>query len=333
MNVTNLSLRLIVLASAVLSLSGPPLTAQQRTAVLMKGDTSDILLVGPDQSAGARLTQDPRRKGSLRWLPDGAHLSYFAGARPKGALGRLTIIDLKGNIEKEVLIRPDETAPASQMRFIEYFDWISNTRVKVEGSFGPWNGEYFELDVNTGKESQPLWGRRFLLSPDQAHVAHLDVHAMGPEEEHRDRVLIDERGKHELAYPPEGITDMVLVSDLVWSPDSKRVAFLEQQVELKQVGLSVLSVSGQVVTVRLPDVGAGHQPVEWLDTKVIVGEGPGRLLVDPQAKTIIGLLNQMDPRIERIHQAVAKEVEAKKAMEVLVLKLGGTEGVTWHPQR
>ena len=331
MNVTNLSLRLIVLASAVLSLSGPPLTAQQRTAVLMKGDTSDILLVGPDQSAGARLTQDPRRKGSLRWLPDGAHLSYFAGARPKGALGRLTIIDLKGNIEKEVLIRPDETAPASQMRFIEYFDWISNTRVKVEGSFGPWNGEYFEMEVNTGKESTPLWGRNFLLSPDQAHVAYLDVHAtMGPEENYRDRVLIDERGKND--YPAD-ITDMVLLSDLVWSPDSKGVAFLEQQVELKQVGLSVLSVSGQVVTVRLPDLAAGHQPIEWLDTKVVVGEGPGRLLVDPQARTVIALPNQMEPRIERVHQAVAKEVEAKKAMEVLVHKLGGTEGVTWHPQR
>ena len=333
MTTTIRSVRTLILCGALICLSDPTKAgAQERTAIL-KGE--DILLLGPDHSQTGRLTADARPKGHLRWLPDGRRLSYLVG-RPDHALALLAIVDLTGKIQKELLIRSEETDPYNPIRYVEEIDWITDTRIRYVGSVNNLNGQTFELDVDTGKESHVFAGQdgSFVPSPDQAHMAYQSVLWMAPEEEWREQVIIDDenypRRDSDLVFP-KARGDMRVLVHPVWSSDSKRVAFLQRQVGTGQIALSFLSITNETSTVPLILDPEGKHSLQWIGKEVMVDEGPDAVLVDPDTKSVTSVPANMSPRIEELRKAKAKRAESKKATEELVRKMGGREGVTWHP--
>jgi len=87
--------------SVALLFLGPAwsMQAQPEKFPLLRG--AEILLLDGEGHELSKLTSDRRPKGNLRWAVGGRRLAYQVKA-DDGAKGRLVIIDLKGQVLKEI---------------------------------------------------------------------------------------------------------------------------------------------------------------------------------------------------------------------------------------
>src|SRR6266496_1715022 len=93
------SIWLLICAFVLGPPSGRPVQMQAERFALLKG--TEIILLNDSETELASLTSDKRAKISLRWVPGGRRLSYEV--KDNGdAMGRLVVIDLKGEILKEI---------------------------------------------------------------------------------------------------------------------------------------------------------------------------------------------------------------------------------------
>jgi len=226
-----------------------PAFSQERTVALLK-DTKEapsMILVGKPGAALILITSDQRPKSELRWVPGGQRLSYRVRDE-NGALTRLVIIDLSGKITKEIPIEPVTDPPSERPRFIADIIWQTESKFRVIGSITNWNCETYDMDWQTGEGSNGQFGQcgDFVSSPDGKHTAYLSQTSGGRDEERYQGVQIDGGGEESAQGTPgpilyQGPDKSVfrVISHLVWSEDSKRLAFLKKTVESGQVTRSV----------------------------------------------------------------------------------------------
>jgi hypothetical protein len=316
----------------------------------LKGD--HIFIADADGSNARQIDSDPRWKDKLRW--DAARQRLGCEVERRGdEMSRFVVMDLSGKLLKEVAIRPVTDPPTRGMRFVEDIEWLPNGRIRVSGSVNPYNFEMFDLDIDTGQESNWQFGAGpFVPSPDREHMALRGPTDLTDEEHRFDTVLVDRRPDpldpmfHEVAtihYDGEDPGIFVLAGP-VWSPDSQHIAVIEKKASDQQVAVVILTPTnkpgrgqqGSVRRVWIPPStveetlrGRPWAPLRWIGTKVVAGRGTRAIAVDSASA------NAQFTRIvpEDLVQLTALEREesdatsARKNLEDLVKRLGGRGGV------
>jgi len=232
-NLDRVSFVLLLLASA------GSLQAQRAKFALLKG--AEIILLDGEGHELSRLISDKRPKGNLRWAPGGRRLAYQVKA-DEGPNGRLIIIDLTGQVLKEISLQPVTDPPSFQFRYIEEIAWLTAHTVRVHGSINNWNCGVYDVDVDSGEEISGLIAgqcRVFVSSPDGKHVAYLGATSDGADEQRRETVEID--SEHVAYYGPEGV--LRVVADPVWSEDSQMVTFIHKSARTGEAALAFLSIA------------------------------------------------------------------------------------------
>jgi len=305
---------------------------EDRLAILKNEQPLDerharVIVLDTSGKVIAELMDDLRPKNKLRWLPDGGHLSYMV--EPKdGAMARLAIIDLRGRILKEVSIRPRTNPPIEVMRFVEDITWITARKIRVQGSVNPRNCEMFDLDIDTGKESNWQVGQcySFVASPDDKHIAYLTGHPIVPDEELEDAVEMDDE---RVTYPDRNSSIRVLARP-VWCPDSRRVAFIERQKLSGETALTILSVTSDFKKIGLPAHLAEGATIRWINSRIVVQSDRGSVLVDPDNTTMTMVTPDVQPRLEQIVKTEQRTKNFETRVEDIRLKFGAREGVGWR---
>ena len=233
----------------------------------------------------------------MEWSPDGAKFAWMSG-------GRVRVYDVTARAEKALAeSKPMEEAAAAVVA-PEAFGW-QNRRVKEKTL--AWSGDgtrlllklkgdLFLVDAGTGEWKQLTKTREEemdpKLSPDGKKVAYrlarnLFVQDAAPGKVQRittDGSNTRLNGELDWVYPEE----LDLGTAYWWSPDSKRIAYLQFDVSKVQVypHADLLKLTPQYEPERYPQAGtansvvrlgvvsAGGGKTKWLDT----GAGPEDLL-------------------------------------------------------
>jgi hypothetical protein len=199
--------------------------------------------------------------------------------------------------------------------------WISKSKVRVDGSVNPRNCEMFDLDVETGEESNGQFGEcgSFAPSPDGKHIAYRGMVPQGPDEEREDTVEVDD-GK--VAYGGTG--KLRIRVGPIWSDDSRSVAVLEEAPGSSAV--TILWLEGRADKVPITAEALGSRYLRWAGEYIVVGSGSYRLAIDRRTRQTMPLSAEIARKLERA--AEGKSKSSSDAQEV-VRRLGGKEGVVW----
>jgi hypothetical protein len=313
---------------AVMSAVGLLSATEERIAVL-KGQ--DVMITDTDGKVLIKLPNDPRLKGNLQWLPDGRRLSYIVKG-PERSKGRLVIVDETGVVVKEVTVLPND--PGDGIRFIESVEWVSATKVRLGGSANPRNWGQFDLDVETGEESNWQWGccASFIASPDGKHIAYLGLLAMGPDEERADGVEMD----HErVEYSGEGSLEtrpgIRVLAGPAWCEDSKNVVFLERTRGSAETAVTFLSVSGGFKRIPVPTYLADKPEIACANGRAVAGTGKAAVLVDPEISSPGNVTPEIKDLLTKRAEVEARRQRFRDMVDSVVKRLGGREGVGWRP--
>ncbi len=321
----NYAVRCIVLCTQVLM--GSPI---EEVAFLKD---SAIMVIQPDGEMVSQLAGDVRPKGMLRWLPDGQHLSYVV-RDDHGAKARIVVVDLKGAVQKEASIRPVTVPPTEGLRFVEELSWISAHKLRVGGSVNPRNCETFVFDIETEKESNWQVGvcGSFVPSPDGNHIASLGVLPMSSDEERLDTVVID---NEDVVYGA-GENRIRVESGPYWSENSQNIAFVERRVPSGEAAITVLSLKGRSDRVPVSAEFLRNPALTWIGSEVVLGRGSAAIVVDRAnrraARPSADVLDRLQKVQHAAEEAERETGEAQQLVSVLVLRLGGRDGVGWPEQ-
>jgi hypothetical protein len=297
--------------------------AQQAEVALLKDvdETTVIILVDEHHKELARLTGDQRRKSDLRWVPDGERLSYHV-ADPNGALVRLVIVDLKGEILKEIPIEPNDPE-VWRPRFIQDIVWLTERKFRVFGSYNQWNYVTYDVDCETGAISNQLVGQGdFIDSPDGKNTAYLSETLGGPDEQRYETIEIEVhalgprvRDPAHYTGPDKGV--FRVVAGPIWSEDSKRVALIEKMLTTDEAVLGFLSVDGRSDRVPLPSHFDSTATLTWLGDNLAVRDDTEMLVVNYRQKRLVRANAELVTKVEAQLQAKKQKAESHRALNQL----------------
>jgi hypothetical protein len=188
------------------------------------------------------------------------------------ARGRIVIHDAAGSLIATADLGP-RPGSAIGLGDCEQWGWLDEARVFCENSLNPSSALHLVFDAKSGKRLNELVGSGFVWSADLKNVAHFgDVPHLSPLEQKSDSLEI--QGVR--VYPDRTDTDHHwFVSDLVWSPSSDAVAFVDYRREREVASLIVATTSG-VSEYRLPEWSHVEQwsnrdyQLRWLGNRVVV---------------------------------------------------------------
>jgi len=177
-------------------------------------------------------------------------------------------------------VTPDGVQMGDTPRGCEDWGWIDKDRLFCQGSINPWTEAYLVFDASSGRELGVGLGTSFTWSPDGRRLANFGVG--------RETDSFDISGK--TAWPPAGSKEhRWFRSELTWSPDSKRVAVIEQR--RLAAGLFLIVVDGVGPPRAFPiqgvaswdedDHGRRDLRIEWSDPEILVFSGGEAQVVRP----------------------------------------------------
>ena len=245
-----------------------------------------LYAVAAVMGAAAALFLYPREPGDkVVWSPD--HKLY-AQDSPGLQVGkgqereRLEVFTAQGKqaaVAHVWLVQPDGTQRAG-IRGCESWGWIDSTRLFCEGTIDPDNGVYLVYDASSGRELRELIGRGFAWSPDRSRIADVgDGRELGAVDERSDSIEVEGKA----VFPSAQDTQPHWFrSGLVWSPDSRYIAVVDQRHREGSVYLVVVGVAGSRFERKLQwqDKAEDWPPeldytVVWAEGKTIVKHGEG----------------------------------------------------------
>lgn len=223
--------------------------------------------------------------GTIVWSPD--HKLYAVDS-PGQQVGRgqererLEVFTESGEkiaVAHVWLVEPDGTGRAG-IRGCESWGWVDSSRVFCEGTINPNNGVYLVFDARSGRELRELTGTGFVWSPDRSRIADIgDARDLGAVSENSDSIEI--QGKP--VFPLEKDTELHWFrSALVWSPDSRHIAVVDQRPSQEFLYLAVVGVTGSRFEKKLnwQEKAEDYPPdmdfsVRWAGNQIIVTHGAG----------------------------------------------------------
>ena len=330
---------------------------------------ADIVLIDPTGNA-TRISNDARPKWALRWLPDGTRISYLVPPLNPDKVSqswrmewpRLVISDLKGQIVSEIPLRPaEDSANPESIRAIETVEWISDTIVRFEGSFGPRNCAAFDVDFDSGRtlgEHDAECGS-LTASPDGKHIAYLFPVSMGTWDDRLHRLEIDDspalsakgsRGRGTkvrtsvddapVSYAGAPGDPIHLEAGPVWSADSQWVAVLERRVsaevgrgevpsqpQMGPISLTTISIRGEVRKAPVPSSAKDDPMLTWISGRVAIGHDSKGIVVDPASGTYAPVDVDSAAVLRDASDARQKVRECRDDVNRVLKVLGAREGV------
>ena len=134
-----------------------------------------------------------------------------------------------------------------------------------------------------------------------------------------------------LSYAGAGGLAIHLEAGPVWSEDSERVAILERQIDSGRLAVTTISTGGQVVTVPVPGQTRDDPTLTWIETRVAVGSGSNAVVVEPARRVGWPVDVESAAILQKAARARQKALDDRKAVDVLVGRLGGTRGCCQKP--
>jgi hypothetical protein len=224
----------------------------------------------------------------------------------------VVIMDLEGRHLQVFQPRPIALGQAEPCASILNISWVwADTRIGVECHGNPSVSEYIEIDLPTEKMIQNLLGYGFTPSPDGKQIAHVGpiVHFTPPYAQSNYLLMnnttvypLPRGAKPTVEQPSSPSFDVVqekgpkhigihdFVPRFTWSPDSKRVAFIDCVFDWVETGaidpggspigternrhcsVAVVSPSGTFTVFPLRDVPLSslyESHIAWIDTERI----------------------------------------------------------------
>ena len=307
--------RILIWSGVGLSLLAAQATAQQLSGGRLAFIRDNELCVADADGRGIRqLTHDGAPKHRPAWSPDGSRLVYERQVERTRALAEIHVIESDGRPVREILFRP----PGSElgMRGVEKMWWSDNSRLVLFGSTNPYSCELVVVSVETGKRLSGFLGfcPTFRESPDRSHVAYAwgPTVGAGTEEDWRYGLSIDDR----VWYPEPGRSSIRFLSELVWSGDSQSVGLIEEDVNSRELHVTVVTLAGQATRIPLWPSIDRRLALRWLDGRFLLESGENlyeldlaQRLVRPAA-TEIGQALRHDVEGEQRRQSLRKEAVA-----------------------
>jgi hypothetical protein len=237
-----------IAAVVILAIAVPATAACERLWVV------DRELWSVEGEQARLLLTDVRGVLHPHWSPAGDRVAYVHDFRfENGPQSEIVVTAATGESVASLVIPAD-----SGVNAIVQVGWRSDRRVYAEGHVNPSTTKYFEWDLPSGRLVDEKPGSWFAVSPDgrfvaqRAHVPH-----GAPPPYDSATLLINDK----VAYPPEGDTGYhKFTGGAAWSPDSTRVALLDEQND----AVSLVIIAPGKGTTRTPvAASAGPAEVSW----------------------------------------------------------------------
>lgn len=264
---------------------------------------SQIWLLG--EGGAVQLTHDGCAK-SLPVLSPSSTLIAYAGCP-----SQVPVIDLSGRSVSTLLPGSASTLNGACPSILN-IEWAGESAVAVTCHINPSLNAYVEMNVSSGRIRRELLGYSFTRSPDGLHVAHAGWRPhFSPPWSKSDYLQSDhlvlyplpagsrpiERKHLELSPVPPSLQGRTWVgihdfaSEFCWSPDSRRIAFIDCTYSWTQAGaddaagkehgrrcsVAAVDLEGRVLLSPLPDLApeAIRQiRLEWRGPRELVIGGP-----------------------------------------------------------
>jgi len=138
-----------------------------------------------------------------------------------------------------------ESDPAP--RGCERWGWIDSKRIYCEGSLNPSTGVYLYYDARPGRQMGERWGNEFTWSPDKSKIANFgNVPHFSDWDRKSDSLEIEN-----YKFPKEEGTERhIFRSAIYWSPDNKKAAIVDHQLQKNAFFLIVISAETGEIFMR-----------------------------------------------------------------------------------
>jgi hypothetical protein len=237
-------------------------------------------------AAGAKqITDDGELKDAWAISDDGKRIVYTLRPNEEGRHSfAIAIVDTAGKHLKR-MAASQANGPANSVNQVE---WIDDTRVGVDYHINPSCSQYSIIDTTTGAIAGNYLGIWFSWSPDKKRLAYVGWMPHFEEQEQPSYYL---KINNKTIYPANGDADAtrggahhLFLTQLIWSNDSDRVAFVDQVG--RHLFLVAASKSGPIVVQKLPFSGSVRD-LTWLGKQSIrVQSSKSAWLYDFDSKTL-----------------------------------------------
>jgi hypothetical protein len=196
-----------------------------------------------------QLTHDGRSKLQAEFSPSRGRIAYYEQCpQSEGCLTSVIILDPTGKRLQTFHVNLNVLGQSEPCASILEISWVSEDVMSAVCHMNPSVSDYLEIDPRTEQTLREYFGYGFTRSPDSKHIAHVGplIH-FAPPYAKSNYLLIDDvtvypmpKGVRPYAGPafetPHDVVRTVgnryigihdFVPRFYWSPDSKKVAFID----------------------------------------------------------------------------------------------------------
>jgi Tol biopolymer transport system component len=230
-----------------------------------------------------QITDDGEQKDAWAISDDGRRVVYTLRPNENGRhLFSIAIVDASGKQIK----RMEASQAGGLADSVNRVEWIDDTRVGVDYHINPSCSQYAIIDTATGAIVANYLGIWFSWSPDKKRLAYVGWQPHFEEQEQPSYFL---RINKNTIYPADadqnkGGAHHLFLTQLIWSNDSREVAFVDQVG--RHLFLVAASTRGPAVVQKLP-FGGSVRDLTWMGKGSIrVQSSKGAWVYDFESKTL-----------------------------------------------
>lgn len=306
-------MKTLILLSLFLAFSSVSLADSGISVVFVQNNEIVISTEGAGQ---IELTQDGIPKDFPVWSKDGSKIAFIEKTGKNIALSRLVIIDLDGNPLSSFLIHPVPSDPlevVSGMRFVEWVEWVTDSRIAVGGSINPSTCENIIFDLSTLQINDEFFddGCNAAYSQDGLHVAYITgAPHFSPESARKRELDIDGRR----VFPQRG-TQVKFITDPKWSGDGQTLAIVATIEKTKTSHIVQWHAKGKLSVIPFPMKKEafleGKAELFWNGQDFIVTSNEQAWTLAQGRLNVIRPSHVVDPEHEAINIRMAQQASLK----------------------